>query len=300
MTDRLLLVDDPAGILACPRCYAALSVDASSRPECGSCGATYAWSDGALDMTPVPPPAGLVSERWALWEELQANGAAAYDADPPSSLAVGDRVDARLFGAFADLRGRVLDVGCGPQHRPSYAPGVDLVGIDPLRGELERGFAFVRGLGEYLPFVDGCFDRVLFGTSIDHLLDPERAIREAVRVLAPGGRVVAWVGLLPDPPPRRLVMDPVEAVIRWARRDPKPAPAPLGAVDEFHFSHPTLGDVEAWLRSAGLVTVERARMSEPTFSAFVSASTPGATEGRSGRASGRAHRGVRRRGGRTS
>ena len=110
---------------------------------------------------------GLVADRWTLWEQLQANGATSYDREPEASLSVGSRVDARLFSSFADLRGRVLDVGCGPQRLPSYAPAdaaFELVGIDPLRGVGERGFAFVRGLAEYLPFAGGSFDRVLYAT----------------------------------------------------------------------------------------------------------------------------------------
>ena len=143
-------------ILVCPRCYAPLELpEPPTAPTC-ACGARYAWDDGAPDLTPLsPPPEGTVATRWALWEQLQQNGAAAYEAEPASSLSVGDRVDARLFGAFADLRGRVLDVGCGPQSHPSYVPdvpGVELFGIDPLRGVAARDFIFVRGLAEYLPF----------------------------------------------------------------------------------------------------------------------------------------------------
>ena len=207
------------------------------------------------------------------------NGAAAYDAEPVGSLSIGDRVDARLFGAFADLRGRVLDVGCGPQRRPSYvpaAPDVELVGIDPLRGVSERDFAFVRGIGEYLPFVSGGFDRVLFATSLDHLLDHERAMREAARVLAERGRVVVWCGLVR----RSRVPRPLAAAARAAldagrRRIQSGAAAvptrPHGAVDAYHLEHPGLEQIETWLGRAGLRVVERARLAEPTASAFLAA-----------------------------
>jgi SAM-dependent methyltransferase len=268
------------GIVACPRCFTKLVLpQPPEAPVCGHCGEEYRWDAGVPDLTPLPPPPGQVADRWALWEELQANGAAEYEAQPAGSLSVGERVDARLFGAFAELRGNVLDVGCGPQERPSYAPdlpGFELFGIDPLRGVPTRGFAFVRGLGEYLPFASGSFDRVLFGTSLDHLLDPARALRESVRVLAPGGRVVVWVGLQsPGRIPRPLATaarGALDAARKLRAGSAGPAPAtPEGAVDAYHFAHPGLEEIEAWLALAGLRVVERARLSEPTSSVFMGA-----------------------------
>ena len=122
-------------------------------------------------MTPVPPPDPEVQKRWGLWEALQENGERAYEFDPPSSLAVGERdSDTRAYARFSDLRGRVLDIGCGPQAMPSYAAEFDgeFVGIDPLLGAQPREFEFVKGLIEILPFADGCFDRVLFCTPDPH------------------------------------------------------------------------------------------------------------------------------------
>jgi ubiquinone/menaquinone biosynthesis C-methylase UbiE len=48
----------------------------------------------------------------------------------------------------------------------------------------------VRGVAEAAPFRDGAFDRVLCDSALDHLADPERAIREMARMTAPDGRVV--------------------------------------------------------------------------------------------------------------
>jgi len=267
------------GIVACPRCTTPLVLpEAPTPPVCSNCGATYSWDSGAPDLTPLPPPPGRVADRWSLWEQLQENGAAAYDAEPANNLSVGDRADARSFGAFAQLRGRVLDVGCGPQGRPSYvpdAPGVELFGIDPLRGVPQRDFAFVRGLAEYLPFADGAFDRVLFATSLDHLLDPERALRESLRVLAPDGRVVVWCGLLPEERLRRSITAVLGTALGALRRvrggGPDLPPTPDGAIDAFHFDHPAVEEIEAWIGEAGLEVVERARLTKPTYSAFLAA-----------------------------
>jgi ubiquinone/menaquinone biosynthesis C-methylase UbiE len=43
------------------------------------------------------------------------------------------------------------------------------------------------------------FDRVLFATSIDHVLVPELALAEAYRVASRGGTVCIWLGEVAPP-----------------------------------------------------------------------------------------------------
>jgi SAM-dependent methyltransferase len=283
-------------ILACPVCRGALD-----GVRCTDCGRSYRIRDGVPDMTPIPPPDGEVRDRWALWEALQANGERAYEIDPPSSLSVGEREDVLAFARFARLEGRVLDVGCGPQTLPSYAREMrgELVGIDPLLGAQPRGFAFVKGIAEYLPFRDGAFDRVLFATAIDHMLSAPLAVREAARVTRPGGAVVLWFGDLAPPPSlaervgsawQLLRRGELATVARGARgaltrrrpedvvtvRTPRATmtfDVPAGAIDAFHFAHPDAPAVEGWLRAAGL-TVDKTERSLPGH-CFVRAVSPG-------------------------
>ena len=263
-------------ILVCPVCHGPLD-----GVDCARCGRAYGAQEGVMDLTPVPPPDDEVLERWDLWEALQANGASAYERDPPNNLSLGEREDVRAFARFAQLEGRVLDVGCGPQELPSYATRLngEFVGIDPLMGRQPRRFAFVKGIAEYLPFADATFDRVLFATSIDHVLSPQLAVAEAARVTRPGGDVVVWVA---EPPPPRSSRDRARQAVRWlmhgelrpiARAIRAALPerslgdamvrvrtagatmtfeVPEGAVDAFHFSHPDAALIEQWLRAAGL------------------------------------------------
>jgi SAM-dependent methyltransferase len=250
-----------AEILACPVCHQALS-----QLRCSACGREYPRRQGVIDFTPRPLPDPEAQERWQLWSEVESNGAQAYELDPPSSLSVGERADAKAFAKFCQLEGLVLDVGCGPQELPTYAADLpdSFVGIDPLRGRQPRAFTFVQGIAEYLPFQDGVFDRILFATSIDHLLQPGLAITEARRVLKPRGAVCIWLGELPRKPLRE----------RWKRRQapetvmrietPRASmefDVPPGAADAFHVTHPSPRQVRRWLTQAGLHVRELQRPS---------------------------------------
>ncbi len=246
-----------AELLVCPLCHASLD-DAT----CTRCGYVYAVNDGALNLVPIPLPDSRVQERWGLWEQLQANGRQAYEIDPPSSLSVGQRSDAEAFAEFSDLRGLVLDVGCGVQALPSYGRGLSgrLVGVDPLRGERDREFEFVQAVAEFLPFRDCTFDRVLFATSIDHVLVPELAVAEAHRVAKPGGWVCVWFGEIAA----QGLLERTKRRIRRPRRMRIQTPRtemtfgiPDGAIDAFHVAHPDARTVTGWLEQAGL-TVQAA------------------------------------------
>ncbi len=284
-----------AELLACPVCHRPLEGD-----TCAGCGRRY---PGNLpqDLTPVPPPDSEVQGRWDIWERLQANGRQVYEADPSANLSVGERDDARAFAAFCALDGTVLDIGCGPQALPSYAAarGYELVGIDPLVGEQPREFAFVKGIAEYLPFRDESFDRVLFATSLDHVLSPRLAIGEARRVVKPTGLVCVWHGEppeeAPEPPPTPSVVararaaggmlvrgqfgeiaDRAKHALGRGRRqagaqngsEPPAFEVPVGAVDPFHFAHPDVKTVTQWLEEAGLRV---ARVERQDGNCFISA-----------------------------
>lgn len=101
---------------------------------------------------------------------------------------------------------RILDVACGagklvravaPQ--VSRAVGVDLspAMIEAARRRTAADPAapadtieFAVGAGDDLPFRDGEFTAVITTTAFHHFPDPAGSVREMVRVLAPGGRIV--------------------------------------------------------------------------------------------------------------
>src|SRR5215468_1818520 len=80
------------------------------------------------------------------------------------------------------------------------ARGVRAIAFDPSLAMLaaarrrmqQQGtrITLVRGIAETLPFRDASFDRVLCHGAIDHVADPDLAVREMTRVLEPDGRLV--------------------------------------------------------------------------------------------------------------
>src|SRR4029077_900656 len=93
--------------------------------------------------------------------------------------------------------GRLLDIGFGTGlSLPHYPPSVEVVGIDASLGMLRFGRAQASKLGrpvwliemdaEQLAFPDRTFDSVAFNLCLCTINDPERAVREALRVARPG------------------------------------------------------------------------------------------------------------------
>jgi SAM-dependent methyltransferase len=94
--------------------------------------------------------------------------------------------EARLAGE-RERRPRLLDVGCGVRpYEYLFTPAVaEYVGVD-----IANPCADLEGTVEEIPVPDGSFDLVLCTQTLEHALDPARAVRELRRVVAPGGRVL--------------------------------------------------------------------------------------------------------------
>jgi SAM-dependent methyltransferase len=96
---------------------------------------------------------------------------------------------------------RLLDVGCGAGRALRLATdrGADVSGLDAAPALLDyarrrvRGATIVQGELEALPFEDASFDAVTGFNSFQYAADPVAALREARRVTAPGGRILALV-----------------------------------------------------------------------------------------------------------
>jgi SAM-dependent methyltransferase len=155
----------------------------------------------------------LWSERADDWASIQ---------EPQGRSVFEAALDALGVGAGT----RLLDAGCGAglALRLAADRGADVTGLDASEALLEHarrrvpGARIVRGELEELPFDDGSFDVVTGFNSFQYAAQPANALREARRVVTPGGRVllVVWSpaeqceaaaylaalgSLMPPPPP---------------------------------------------------------------------------------------------------
>jgi SAM-dependent methyltransferase len=116
-----------------------------------------------------------------------------YDSDPERWTSWESPSDVHEMIA-PELRGPVLDAGCGEGRLASLLDGrVRWVGLDSSPTQLAASpyRPVVQGDMAALPFSDSSFAEVTHLWCLYHLEDPLVAVREASRVLQPGGRYYA-------------------------------------------------------------------------------------------------------------
>lgn len=95
---------------------------------------------------------------------------------------------------------RILDIGCGVgafvRRLREFSPQV--YGFDIDRESVTTAAAeglpnLALAVGEHLPYQDASFDVIFLHEVLEHVDDDVATLREARRVLAPGGRVVIFV-----------------------------------------------------------------------------------------------------------
>jgi SAM-dependent methyltransferase len=181
--------------------------------------------------------------------ERVLSGAAAQDIGRPHSYYDQPRQD------VADLVPprcrRVLDVGCAAgefgsllRSRGHTVSGIELVPevADLARRRLDAvATADVEADG--FPFPAASFDAIVFADVLEHLVDPWRVLREAVRLLADDGVVVASI-------PNVQNLDVVRRLLRgrWDYRE-------RGILDVGHLRFFTLHTIRSLFAQAGLEIV---------------------------------------------
>ncbi|HEU4513398.1 MAG TPA: methyltransferase domain-containing protein [Nocardioidaceae bacterium] len=146
----------------------------------------------------------------------------------------------------------VLDVAAGTGIvARALAPHVaGVVAVDRTEAMIEEGrrrvgaeghhnLEFVAGSAEGLPFCDEAFSLVVTRFSLHHFADPAPAVREMVRVLRPGGRLVVKDLVASTDPAVAVRQDHVERLR-----------------DASHVRMPGRGSVSTWLEECVLELVE--------------------------------------------
>jgi SAM-dependent methyltransferase len=100
---------------------------------------------------------------------------------------------------LAELRGEVLDVGCGRKPYRKYVSATRYVGVDidtPVTRKWAAADVFYDG--RTLPFADKSFGGVICTQVLEHVFTPAEFLGELHRVLRPGGQLVLAVPFVWD------------------------------------------------------------------------------------------------------
>ena len=131
------------------------------------------------------------------WQTSAAAYIAFQDANDRNRTMLLDPV---MLDRCGDVRGqRMLDIGCGEGRfcRMLAERGASVTGIDPIAEMIVASGArggsgdnYILAGAETLPFADASFDLAVSYITLVDIFDYAAAIREAARVLRPGGRFV--------------------------------------------------------------------------------------------------------------
>jgi ubiquinone/menaquinone biosynthesis C-methylase UbiE len=181
-----------------------------------------------------------------------------------------------LVVAGVGARTRLLDVGCGPGLAAEIAArrGALVAGLDAAEDSVAiarqrtPGGDFRVGDMAALPWPDRCFDAVTGFNAFQFADDVPRALREARRVLTPGGRlgILVW-GDQKDCDLFAIAGAVARLVPSTGGRPPTDAFAPdrIGLLlDQAGLRPITSGQIEAWMEWNDLESATRATMSAGT------------------------------------
>jgi ubiquinone/menaquinone biosynthesis C-methylase UbiE len=207
------------------------------------------------------------------FEQWQTAAEAWYRWSPQINQWLGKSTDIMLDMAGIKEGSRVLDVAAGAGEQSVSAarkagPGgyVLATDISPLLLDFAKNMATNAGLdnietkvmdGEQLEIPDNSFDAVISRVGLIYFPDQQKALKEMLRVLKPGGKAAAIVYSTPDK--NKFFSIPV-SIIRNRAKLPPPVPGQPGP-----FSLGGEGVIEKAFVDAGFKTVTKKYVDAPVI-----------------------------------
>lgn len=90
------------------------------------------------------------------------------------------------------IKGRLIDIGCGVKPYKSMLESFveEHIGVDHIDTLHDKSNIDIFGTAYSIPVEEGTFDSAICTAVLEHLEEPEMAIRECYRILKPGGYAV--------------------------------------------------------------------------------------------------------------
>lgn len=94
----------------------------------------------------------------------------------------------------SDLRGRVVEIGCGTGAMFSYYEGCEVIGIEPdaafaAKARARDSYKVIEASGEAMPLATGSMDAAVVALVLCSVPDVDAVCREIARVVKPDGEV---------------------------------------------------------------------------------------------------------------
>ena len=195
-----------------------------------------------------------------------------YRAIRPEWRSSGDQIEA-IVRSHVTSSSRVLDLGCGRGgvvelfwRQVALAAGVD-PDASSLSEHRSRGMPAVRAVGERLPFVSESFDLVVCLWVLEHMREPAAALREARRVLRPGGHFVFVTPNMRNP---LMIANRIGKALPSLQKRLVPQIYGRDEADTFpvHYRANTVEAVRAHAAAAGLDVYDLRVVGDPTYLAM--------------------------------
>ena len=167
-------------LLACPLCSGSL-VYAGAHCVCTTCGNTFPVREGKVFFTRVPDdfvdtgehgPTRFNQDTWSIWRKN-------------NFLYFKERL------SNVPAHSSILDLGIGPDQfgdlteRFAQVVGMDFRPYEPVD--------VVGDITKKLPFKNASFDAIILSNVLEHIPNTEDALKEARRVLRPGGYIIGTI-----------------------------------------------------------------------------------------------------------